>query len=585
MKRIISMLLAAVMVLSLAACSQQVAPAATEAATTAEAVQAGPTAATQGASTEAVAEENDIWDLTGTMFPLAEPVTFDILTSGYRYADLEKMAGNKDWQALEAATNVHINWVSLGKYNEPESGTNLQMRLMSGDYGDGVWSMYLDNMTVADINEMAAAGLIVPLDPYQNDPSIMPNFNKIVIQDAPYLTTAMKGADGNIYAFYGLAGSAAYNSCEGLMQVNEAWLKSWQEAKGVDHTPATIDEFEDMLIYFAENDLNGNGEKDEIAYFIAQPTYNGTSSLEPAFGMYGIGIKDSAVDMDIMINDAGECYYVYTTDAYKEAIKQFSDWYKKDLIWKEIFTCNDETITGVVSDAENKIGVINSCYDIPGFIAVLPPTVEGYKPAYHTHPAVRNGIEGTPYGVISNKCEHPEILAAFYDVLYNFDNYLTARFGSKAWTDGQITVGADGKYVMNVPGEPLKDTPDEDRGIYDFVCFPMVQTSETLNLIDVESYFGDLQCVIGNKMYEENNIWNSYENLWPRCSILAEYSDDYTFKYTDVSALVNEYRAKFLTGVIDVDAEWDNFQNQLKALGVEDMQEIVQKSYDAYMSK
>ena len=573
------MLLAAAMVLGLVACAAPAATPATEAAPAA--TEAATTAAATEAATEAAPAEpaQTVWNTEGTMFPLAEPQTFKILASSYRYGDLEKIAESDDWKALEAATNVHIEWEKLGEYDEPECGTQLQMRAMSGDVGDAIWCMYLDNMTMADINDMAAAGLLIDLDPYMNDAKVMPNFNKVVMQEAPYLTQAMKNTDGKIHAFFGLSSTAAYTSCEGLLQVNKAMLEKWQAAKGVDYTPKTMDEFEDMLTFFKDNGV-------AVPYFIAQATYNGTSSLEPAFGMYGIGIKDSAPDKDIMIDDSGDCYFVYTTDAYKEAITKFADYYKKGLIWNEIFTGNDETITSVIANAATDIGVINSCYDIEGFVEMLPPVAEGYKPAYHTHPAVRNGIEGTPWGVITSNCKNPDVLCAFFDLFYQFENSLTARYGSKAWNDGEIVTGADGKYVFNVPGEPDKNEADATKAVYCYIACPLCWTPTTVETYtDVASLLGDRSCVRGNVLYTENNIWNKTENLWPRCSIVAEDNDEFTLKYTDISAAVAEYRAKFLTGELDIASNWDAFQQKLKDLGVERAEEIVQKSYDVYMGK
>lgn len=50
--------------------------------------------------------------------------------------------------------------------------------------------------------------------------------------------------------------------------------------------------------------------------------------------------------------------------------------------------------------------------------------------------------------------------------------------------------------------------------------------------------------------------------------------------YTDVSNVLAEYRAKFVTDQLDV--ERDNFQNKLKDVGIEKMLEIVQVVYDEY---
>ena len=530
----------------------------------------------------------DGWNLEGTMFPLEEPVTFTVLSSGYRYANLSDIVNNKDWQSLEEATNVHIDFVFLGDYDAPEAKNNLQMRLLSNDYGDAIFSVYLNNLTVADIEELAAAGKLANLTDYVNDPAVMPYIYANVTETNNGLLRGMKSSDGNIYSLFGVTGLAIYTAGEAQMQVNEAWLNAWKEARGLDHSPATLEEFEDMLTFFKDSDLNGNGSADEIPYFIAQNGYQGCATLEHAMGMYGIATKDSALDMDIMINDDGKCFFAYTTDMYKAGLKTFADWYSKGLVWDEIFTGNAETITAIMAESLNRVGVVNVNSELEGFVTILPPAIEGYQPRYHMHPAARNGTASQPYGVITDKCEHPEILAAFLDLMYDMENSLTVRYGSDAWKNGELAYNDEGKIVFNVPVMPANkgdaSVADQDRPIHDFIWYIQQETLDTAEkYYDLDSFFGGQSRVAGSQLYIDNGIWNPTNNIWPRCAILPEYVDDYSFMQTDVSALLAEYRAQFVTGKLDVDAEWDNFQSKLNNLGVEEMIKIVQESYDAFM--
>ena len=125
---------------------------------------------------------------------------------------------------------------------------------------------------------------------------------------------------------------------------------------------------------------------------------------------------------------------------------------------------------------------------------------------------------------------------------------------------------------------------DQDRPIHDFIWYIQQETLDTAEkYYDLDSFFGGQSRVAGSQLYIDNGIWNPTNNIWPRCAILPEYVDDYSFMQTDVSALLAEYRAQFVTGKLDVDAEWDNFQSKLNNLGVEEMIKIVQESYDAFM--
>lgn len=525
------------------------------------------------------------WNLEGSIFPLEEPVTFTVLTSGYRSGTLEDLEKNKDWQALLAETNVNFEFVFLGDYDSEEARTNLQTRLMGGDYGDAIMSVYLDTLSLTDIQDLASAQMIVPLTEYMTNPEIMPNFAE-VLENSPTMLTNYKSLDGQAYYMAGLSEINAYTAGEGMMMVNVAWMEQWQQARGITHSPKTLEEFEDMLCYFRDNDMNGNGKTDdEIPYFMAQGTFMGCATVEHALGMYGIATKDSTADMNIMIGDDGQVFYAHTTDAYKEGLKTLASWYEKDLIWEEVFTANAETITNVMNDASNNVGVYNACEDLGGYFeTILPPAIEGYNARYHMHPSTRVGVR-QHFAVITDKCENPEVLASFLDLLMNFDNYLTWTYGSKAIELGSVTKMEDGTYVFNNKALEGVELAEEDKAINGRLETMQVNTLHNFENVDTESYFGDSARVRGYLLYEENGIWNPTANLWPRCTLLEDYATDYAFMYTDVSATLAEYRAKFVTGELDVDEKWDEFQQKLQKLGIEEMRDIIQETYDAYLNK
>lgn len=530
---------------------------------------------------------NPAWDLENTIFPLEETVTFTVLTSGYRYGTLSEIENNEDWKSFCEATNLNFDFVSIGDYDAPEARNNLQMKLMNEDYGDAIMTVYINTLTTADIQELGAVGILLPLEDYMSNPEIMPNFYENVYSKYPHLINNMKSTDGHIYSFQGIYELSGYDSGEALLQVNEAWLEAWKTARGVDHSPATLAEFEDMLTYFRDTDMNGNGNQDEIPYMIAQAGWNGTISLEHALGMYGISTKDSALDMNIMI-DNDQVYFAHTTEAYKAGLKTFADWYSKGLIWSEIFTGNAETINSEMAMASNKIGVVNTNVVMEGFIGLVPPAVEGYSPRYHMHPALRAGVE-QPFAVLTKGCKNPEAFAAFIDLLFDFDNSMLWRYGSEVLTNGAITRDENGRYVysMDINTPPAKgEVDDAKRAIFDYLWYAACYSMDAFSTnVDIDAYYGGNKTVEGHRMFAEMGLWNPTGSIWPRCTLLDEDSEDFAFYYTDVSAVLTEYRAKFITGQMDIDAKWDEFQSKMEKLGIKEMQDMVQRAYDAYLGK
>ena len=536
------------------------------------------------------------WDLEGTMFPLEEPVTIKVLTSGYDYGDIKKIDENEDWKSLEAATNVNIEFDYLGTYTDDNTRDLMQTRLLNGDYGEAIWSFYFGTLTMTDIFDLGIAGIAQDLTPYVTDPAIMPNFTANVGDD---ILRSFKSTDGNIYAMRPVTQVNAYTAGEAMMQVNVDWLKQWQEAKGIDHTPATVEEFEDMLTYFKDNDMNGNGDAtDEIPYFMVQATVNGNATVEHAMGPWGIATKDSASDMNIQINDEGKCYYVHTTDAYRAALTQLADWYAKGLIYDEVFTANNETIAAIVGDAKNQFGVVNMVYNTDGFEPILPYSVDGYETRVFMHPTARTGVDN-PSFVLTDKCQHPEVMMAFLDLYYNVANDLQIRYGSMAFDEGsyayehpdkQVTIkkGEDGKYYFNIPvAEEKVDVPDDVGMIWRYMARLGCLTLDiTDKYFDMASYLGDQPNVRGYMKYDEAGIWNPTDVIWGRYTLLEDDQTDYNFMYADESATLAEYRAAFMAGEKEInDENWNAFQEQLKTNGIEEMTEIVQRAYDDFLAR
>ncbi|MCQ2436860.1 MAG: hypothetical protein MJ099_00505 [Clostridia bacterium] len=538
------------------------------------------------------------WNLEGTIFPLEEPETFTIMTFGYVYDDIAKIESNPDWQDLQEQTNVHIVFDIAGTSVSDESRDIMQTRLVSQDYDEAIWGFYYKTLTRADITDMGNAGLAYDVTDFMSDPAIMPNF----VENAPEdIVRGTKDSNGRIYFFPSITQVNKYTAGEAMMQVNVAWMNAWDEARGYEanYAPANKEEFEDMLQYFLDNDMNGNGDTtDEIPYMIAQQTINGNATIEHALGMWGISTKDSGADMNLSIDENQQVYYVHTTDAYRAGITVLADWYAKGYIYQDCFVANTEDITAIVGDAANRFGVVNMCYNTEGFEPVVPPTIdENYPACFFMHPTARTALDN-PDIVITNKCHNPEVLASFYDLLYNFDNSMIWRYGSMAFEEGSvayqnpdkyvtITKGEDGKYVYSIPQVESYDAGIEVGPLNYVLPRIDILTNETLDkYVDLDTYIADVPNARGYKLYDENNLWPSFDRIWGRYSLLEEDADDYAFYYTDEVATLAEYRAKFVTGELEVnDENWAAFQAQLESNGIVEMREMAQRAYDDFLSR
>jgi hypothetical protein len=65
----------------------------------------------------------------------------------------------------------------------------------------------------------------------------------------------------------------------------------------------------------------------------------------------------------------------------------------------------------------------------------------------------------------------------------------------------------------------------------------------------------------------------------------TDQSYDYFTAQTDISTVYQEYTVKFIVGDKDVDADWQEFIDQLYGCGLEDFMELGQAGIDQYADR
>lgn len=55
--------------------------------------------------------------------------------------------------------------------------------------------------------------------------------------------------------------------------------------------------------------------------------------------------------------------------------------------------------------------------------------------------------------------------------------------------------------------------------------------------------------------------------------------------YVEIKSKVEEMRSQFITGVADIDKQWDAYVNELNAMGLDEVLKVYQASYDRWNGK
>lgn len=90
----------------------------------------------------------------------------------------------------------------------------------------------------------------------------------------------------------------------------------------------------------------------------------------------------------------------------------------------------------------------------------------------------------------------------------------------------------------------------------------------------------DLQIEVKRYAAEEEGLKLQPEEAVNRLLMSADEEEATAEPWTDLLGYVEEMKAAFLTGEKDIDAEWDAYLSELKAIGSQEILEVYQTAYD-----
>ena len=183
-------------------------------------------------------------------------------------------------------------------------------------------------------------------------------------------------------------------------------------------------------------------------------------------------------------------------------------------------------------------------------------------------------VSASDFVFITPDCENPELVLQLYNFLFTEEGKLIRDFGVEGES---YVIGADGipAYTELVTNNPNGYSLDG--------------TARSWALINWPGVHGDYQLAARHPEKTQvvaYDLWGSSQadtyRIVPGNTILEEYADEYAGLWTDISLYVNESRAKFINGELDLDADWDNYIATLQKMGMERVIEMKQATVSAY---
>lgn len=582
MKRALKTLLCGLMAsLLLAGCTQTGGSSGSNSSSTESAPESTVSQTSEAAEGETTYDENGV-SPEGTFPIVEEPITLTVMfPSQTAIPDIAENSFTKEYEEL---TGIHIEWQEVPSDSLAD---RVNISLSSGDMPD----IYLScGVSLSQQQAYGPQGAFVPLNDYIEQYGEV--FQKIE-ENVPGVADTLTMGDGNIYALPYIEKCV---HCEGSSKL---WINTkWLDALDME-PPTTVDEFEDMLRRFKEEDPNGNGEADEIPLL----TYEGGWHSNAMSGWLTNPFVYTSPDNNYVYLDGDEIKLSYMQDGWKEAMIWLNKLYEEGLYYDQSLVINyDQARQLCAADGTTEdVGCFTGgTPDLPGadvsqwgpYVALAP--IEGPNGRVATWMPYSQ-ITPTAF-VITSACENPAAAFRWGVEQYNKDINYRKTFGVEGenWkyvTPGEDDVPADAADFNT--GDPAEIAPfidgvgwgDEqdycwrglglrcDTGDYKDLRYAQVQSGDYDTNMEhrlsvdtqeqMEPYYPDMEICVPTLVYTEEQS----ATLANTESVVISY--------------VEEMAAAFITGTSDPEADWDAYLNELSVKGVDQLLEIYQAGYDA----
>ena len=583
MKKLLCLLLAMLMVISLfAGCGKKEEEKTSEPESQAEEAPADDAEGSEETDDGLVYDENGV--SPEKTFPIVEEtLTLKVMVPST--TSVSDFSTNEFTLWYEDLTNIHIDWNVIPQDSLTDK---VNISLSSGDMPD----IYMNcNVTQTQQMVYGSMGAFVALNDYIDTYSEM--FKDIEAQVSG-LEDIITLPDGNIYCL------PYIEKCVHCEDSSKMWVNSsWLETLGME-APTTVEEFEAMLFRFKNDDPNGNGKADEIPLLSFEGGWHSNAISGYLTNPF---VFTSPDDNYVYLND-GKIQLSYMQDGWKDAMSWLNSLYDQGLYYEQSLIINQDQARQVAA-SEDGVALVGAFpagtpNAVPGdavedwadYVAISP--VEGPAGRFATW---RPYSSITPTNtVITTACENPA--AAFRWAVEQYDRDINIR----------KVFGLEGtQYVRIVPGEgdvPADaidlntGTPSELAMFADGVMWGDEQNvvwranGPRIDTPDAPSYRYN-QYQIGT--YEDNMEYrlsfdtrNNYQPYNPDIAVCLpplvyddKQSEVLANNQSVILSYVEEMAARFITGDLEIEGNWDAYLKELDVKGVNELIDIYQAAYDA----
>ena len=553
-KKLLALLLALVMCVGvLAGCDQK------PAETTAPPTTTAPAGTTAPATTAVPTETTEAAPLKNSdIYPLDCDYTFKIATGR------PDPAATVNWGLFLDTVGINYEW---------QITATEQTQLMFLDeksMPDIFW--YVSGISNTQVQDYGAAGLLVNFKDYLE---LMPNL-RAAIEKYPNLLDLVADDDGNFYQLpgykYELAGASAFF----YVRTDHTKAAGWEEL------PTTVEDFlvmcEDLKQHFADVE----GYYPMLQNNASNLKYNNTMSqfMFPAFGELmqpGIGTND-----DFTKIEAG-----FATEQFKRYLIFMNTMYEKGYLDPDCFNAvSSET------KAKTNEGLTTMH---PHATQLKPENFPSGNMDFQAMPSMTSQYQSEArwpmldtikswFIMINANCPEIETAVQALDACFApIDNRLNEEgtvWAESLWL-GELGIDFDYDDEANtyeiLPHEGFDSASAwlavAGTGNTPFMEWPYYENTGTGLQVKCESFL-EIQMPVAVDVFYTSHL-----------TLTEDERDIYTDAWVDIDKYLTEMNAAFITGQMDIEAEWETYLKELDVRGLQDVIDIYQAALDRYNAR
>jgi putative aldouronate transport system substrate-binding protein len=307
------------------------------------------------------------------------------------------------------------------------------------------------------------------------------------------------------------------------------------------------------------------------------------------------------VAWNFYVDETGTVGYGCYTDAYKEFCLKMNEWWNKGFIDANFASraagfgaiSNDDMNAKLMSVVMGAFGVAHAQYE-----TISGGAVKGiwYDPV--VAPVMNSGdIQhfrrvSTPLyncSVVMGDTANPVLVAKYYDWLYTDDGGMILTYGvpEKHWVINSDGLPDGTEYSQNAQEGLDYDTVWKYR-VQAGWWYIGVLANDWWAFVNQGDYSREKLASMDMTWYYSGEVWGKAAGdfVYPRfASLTGEESSEYAELYNDINTYVTEMTPQFIMGIVDINAEYDNFIATMKEMGIETCIQYKQNAYDRYSAR